>query len=176
MTELRKDYFLDRWVIIAPSRKKRRVEFKEVEGDHSKKCFFCPGNEETTPKEIGRIGMGKKRWQMRWFPNKFPVFEQKGSPSIRKKGQLTFASAYGSNEIIVETPSSKKQLWDFKVSEIVMLLKVYNNRINELEKKKNIKYVMIITPAHQPPPAKTTVGPEYDLYFRPLLPKSFYQQ
>ncbi|MAG15460.1 hypothetical protein CMO88_00190 [Candidatus Woesearchaeota archaeon] len=140
MTELRKDYFLERWVIIAPGRSKRPVEL--VKKDYSSKtCLFCPGNEHLTPKEIGRIG-GKK-WQMRWFSNKFPAVEEAGNPSVKKKNQLAHAAAYGSHEIIAETPSSKKQLWDLKNTEIITLLKVFNNRISELEKKKHVKYVVV---------------------------------
>ena len=37
------------------------------------KCFFCPGNENLTPPEIGRVEKGGK-WEVRCFPNKFPAF------------------------------------------------------------------------------------------------------
>ena len=56
MGELRKDYILDRWVIISPKRGKRPHEFKQEQAEvHSSKDFFAPGNEEMTPNEIGRI-------------------------------------------------------------------------------------------------------------------------
>ena len=54
--ELRKDYILDRWVYIATNRSKRPKEFrKEEKLEKEKICFFCPGNEELTPPEIGRV-------------------------------------------------------------------------------------------------------------------------
>jgi UDPglucose--hexose-1-phosphate uridylyltransferase len=131
--ELRKDYVLNRWVIIAAERKKRPREFAEDERqDERAQCFFCPGNEHLTPKEIGRVG-GKK-WKLRWFPNKFPAVDRTGSPKITG-GLLTHGSAYGSHEIIVETPSPKKQLWDLSAKTISQLLGVYQNRIDELGKR-----------------------------------------
>lgn len=141
MVELRKDYFLERWVIIAPRRSKRPVEFVKKKYS-SKTCFFCPGNEHHTPKEIGRIG--GKNWSMRWFPNKFPAVKEFGNPSVKKNNQLTHTAAYGSHEIITETSSSKKQLWDLKNAEIMTLLQVYSNRISELENKKHVKYVLVV--------------------------------
>jgi len=140
MTDLRKDYFLERWSIVAPGRKARPRELKKEPDIPSKTCFFCPGNEHLTTPEIGRLG---KPWQMRWFPNKYPAFETKGNPSVSKKGLLVHQAAYGKHEIIVETPT-KKQLWDFNVQDMVTLLKVYNQRIQDLENKKHTKYVLVV--------------------------------
>lgn len=53
---LRKDYILERWVYYATERKKRPMEFRK--GSYiteEKTCFFCPGNENLTPPEIGRL-------------------------------------------------------------------------------------------------------------------------
>ena len=138
MTQLRKHYFLDRWVIIAPHRSKRPVEFRK-ETQVIKKCAFCAGNERLTPPEIGRAG--KNPWKMRWFPNKFPVVTPEGDAKMTG-GKFAHAAAYGSHEIIVETPSGKKQLWDLPAGDVVLLLKTYNARINDLEKRKQTKYVL----------------------------------
>ena len=139
MTQLRKHYFLDRWVIIAPNRSKRPVEYKK-EKAVTKKCAFCSGNESLTPPEIGRIG--KKNWKMRWFPNKFPVVTPKGSAKI-SRGKLTRGTAYGHHEIIVETPSAGKQLWDLPASDVADLLAVYRERINDIGKRKQVRYVLV---------------------------------
>ncbi|MFH1439138.1 MAG: DUF4931 domain-containing protein [Candidatus Woesearchaeota archaeon] len=101
MTELRKDYLLDRYVIIAEKRGKRPHQFKDdnaaaIDTENStdkqlseaaktfavaekilaaekKTCFFCPGNESMTPDEIYRITVpdNEGKWQIRVFPNKF---------------------------------------------------------------------------------------------------------
>ncbi|MBU4341063.1 MAG: galactose-1-phosphate uridylyltransferase, partial [Candidatus Altiarchaeota archaeon] len=65
MNELRKDYLLDRWVIIAKGRGKRPQHF--VQKPHKveeKLCFFCPGNESSTPPEIARVDE-KGKWIIR---------------------------------------------------------------------------------------------------------------
>src|SRR3989338_7068510 len=111
MMELRKDYVLDRWAVIAPGRNKRPRELSERAPAGRAACYFCPGNERMTPPEIGRTG--GKRWRFRWFGNKFPAVEMNCSPEARTDNTFfTFADAYGSHEIVVETPSASKQLWD----------------------------------------------------------------
>ncbi len=141
--ELRKDYVLERWVIIAAGRKQRPKEYSEKQSERPKQvCFFCPGNEKLTPPEIGRIG-GKK-WRFRWFPNKFPVVDKGGNPDVRNDNTFfTFSDAYGSHEIIAETPSRTKQLWDLKQPELAELFSIYRNRINELSRDGSAKYIAV---------------------------------
>jgi UDPglucose--hexose-1-phosphate uridylyltransferase len=141
--ELRKDYILERWVFLASDRKKRPREFKSKgEKEEKKICYFCPGNEHLTPPEIGRIG--KKKWKIRWFPNKFPAVEQKGNFSIKTDNTyFTFSDAYGIHEVIVETPHHNKQMWDLSNEHIKEVLDVYKQRITELGRLEHIKYVII---------------------------------
>src|SRR3989344_6592024 len=99
---LRKDYILDRWVYYASSRSKRPRKFKNIAvKEETKACRFCPGNEEATPREIGRLEY-KGKWKMRWFLNKFPAAELKGKPEIKAKKFLSEGNTYGVHEIIVE--------------------------------------------------------------------------
>ena len=142
MLELRKDYILDRWVIAAAVRGKRPKEFKqEHKVTKSKLCVFCSGNEHLTPPEIGRVEKNGK-WILRWFPNKFPFIEQKGNAKIKTKGFFASAAAYGKHEVIADTNNPNKQLWDMPKTHIKILLDVMSQRITELEKLKNIKYVL----------------------------------
>ena len=143
--ELRKDYVLDRWVIIATDRKKRPQQFRhERTAKEEGVCFFCPGNEHLTPPEIGRIPLGES-WKLRWFPNKFPAVKPEGSPRIKTDNDFfTFSAAYGYHEVIAETSMHDKQLWDMSVEDLAELLVVYNSRISELSKQDNIKYVALV--------------------------------
>ncbi|MBI4440427.1 DUF4921 family protein [Candidatus Woesearchaeota archaeon] len=142
--ELRKDYILSRFVILASGRKERPRDFsKEAELKHAKICYFCPGNEKMTPKEIGRVPKGKG-WEVRWFENKFPAVEPKGKARIRADGSFhALSDAYGYHEIIVDTPSHSKQLWDLNNTQIEKLFCVYMDRIRELSAKKNVKHVAV---------------------------------
>jgi len=143
--ELRKDYILDRYVIVSSDRGKRPFEFKreKEQKEEKKTCFFCPGNEKLTPPEIGRIGT-KDKWRVRWFPNKFPAVDKKGNPNFKTtKKFYTSTSAYGHHEVIVETNNHKKQLADLNPKQIKEVLTAYIDRIKNLSKEKNIKYVCI---------------------------------
>lgn len=143
MGELRKDYILDRWVVISTGRSRRPKQFKKLEAEHVKTDFFAPGNENMTPPEIGRIEK-KGKWQMRWFANKFPALEEDVKQDIETHNKyFTFSGNYGHHEVIVETPETEKQLFDLSIEEIKHVLEIYNNRITELSKKENIKYVCV---------------------------------
>ena len=145
---IRKDYILDRYVYYAVSRKKRPNDFKKKSAKKTslkspkKSCFFCAGNESLTPPEIGRIEY-KGGWKMRWFLNKFPAVEKKGSPKIRAKKFLCESDGYGVHEVIVETNHHKSQLWDIPAEYIKEWLEVIKFRMEKLSGIKGIKYVSI---------------------------------
>ena len=146
--ELRKDYLLDRWVLISKTRSKRPHEFIEennIYKDDSgpEKCFFCPGNEEETTAEIGRIADGKK-WRVRWFPNKFPAVKLEGKYTVTTDNHFfTWSNGYGEHQVIVETPDHGEQITDFDEEKLVEIFKVYANRIEDMRSKPHIKYVSV---------------------------------
>jgi len=144
VNELRKDYVLDRWVIIAGNRGKRPHQFlKPAENKNVGVCFFCPGNENLTPPETGRLEEGGK-WAIRIFPNKFPAVELKGNSLIRTDNlYYTFSAAYGAHEVLVESPSHTDDFGDLSEKRIRQILEMYTKRINALEKQQGVKYVLI---------------------------------
>lgn len=143
MGELRKDYVLDRWVLYSVGRGARPKEFTHApEQVKEGVCYFCPGNEALTPQELGRIG---KPWRVRWFANKFAALEPDGQPGLKTENRFfTSAANYGYHEVIVETPDHAQQLADLSESGIADVLGVYQNRIAELGRKPNIRYVSVI--------------------------------
>jgi UDPglucose--hexose-1-phosphate uridylyltransferase len=143
--ESRKDYILDRWVIIATGREKRPREFKKKEVEAPEAVdYFAPGNESNTPQEIGRIPAPGGGWKMRWFENKFPAMKPEGTAAAKTDNRFyTFADSYGYHEVIVETPDSKKQLAQLSQDEVEMLLRVYCERIKDLSSRPNVKYVNV---------------------------------
>ncbi len=144
MGELRKDYILDRWVVIATGRAHRPHTVATKEETLNTKCFFCPGNEETTPKEIGREEKDG-RWTLRWFANKFPAVTPEGQCDIKTDNTFyTFSSSYGYHELLTETPDHKKQLWDLDDEKIADVFRIYNKRIEALMLNPHIKYVHVI--------------------------------
>lgn len=142
--ELRKDYLLDRYVILARSRAKRPHQFsKEDDKKKASKDFFAPGNEDMTPPETGRISQDDG-WKMRWFPNKFAAVRPEGDPDLKTHNDFfTFSDNFGVHEVIVETPDLRKTLADLSEDDLKQLLEVYRDRIEELGSKKGIRYVMV---------------------------------
>jgi len=146
MNELRKDYILDRWVIIAAIRGKRPSDFikEEKEGklmEKDKSCPFCPGNENLTPPEIYRVEE-KGNWIIRCVPNKYPATTKENFSRKRKKFHASM-TAYGNHEVIIETPLHNKELSELDAENIKKVLDVYTYRLEENLRDPNITYVSI---------------------------------
>lgn len=144
--ELRKDYLLDRYVIISEIRGLRpnfyKKEFSKFDlVDDKNSCVFCPGHEYLAGREKGKVG---EPWTIRWFDNKYPAVEPLGKQYIQTDNKyFTFSDAYGYHEVIVESSDHDRQLHDFDDAELRNLLMVYKHRINELSGKEHIKYVFV---------------------------------
>src|SRR4030042_6598993 len=103
MGELRKDYILDRWVIVSLKRGKRPHELVEKVEVHEENCVFCPGNESMTPSEKGRFA-SDGGWKVRWFENRFAAVVSQGVALPKTDNRFyTFADNVGVAEIIVDT-------------------------------------------------------------------------
>lgn len=135
---MRKDYFRDLWTFIAPGRALRPFDSELVMTGDSEGCFFCPGNEHTTPPEIDRMSKNGS-WQVRVFPNKFPII---GGEDTGDSGWQV-APSYGHHEVIVETPHHTQRLSQITADEMVLTLEAYRNRINALESDPGVGYVSV---------------------------------
>jgi UDPglucose--hexose-1-phosphate uridylyltransferase len=147
--ELRKDYILDRYVIISeirglrPDFLKKGAHMDRIDSiaDDKAACFFCPGHEYLAGKERGKMG---DPWTIRWFDNKYPAVEPLGKQYIQTDNKFfTFSDGYGYHEVIVETNNHEMQLYDFNDSDMKNLLSVYKNRIEDLSSREHIKYVLV---------------------------------
>ena len=135
------------------------------------KNVAIPEPKPETPVEIGR--RGKDRWRFRWFANKFPAVDDKGSPSITTHNDFyTFSDAYGYHEIIVETPGAK-QLWDLKSEELQELFDIYRERIADLSKVKNINLKIFGKVIKSRNSLKIWLAKNY-IRYKPQIRKIFY--
>jgi UDPglucose--hexose-1-phosphate uridylyltransferase len=128
-SEIRKDYFLDKYVIITPSRALRPRDIKEQTViERTKPCPLCP--EKIVKKNIvDKIGAGKN-WDILALKNIFPAV------TIDNK------RAYGVQEVIVEARNHIIELAKLPESHIKKVLEMYARRTRALEKVKNINYVL----------------------------------
>jgi UDPglucose--hexose-1-phosphate uridylyltransferase len=132
-SELRKDYIQDKYVIIAPHRGKRP---REVEVPHHAYEYENPEKSVFHPKNVNKIKavltLGREsKWKIKVIPNKFPAV------SLKNK------KAYGTQEVVIETPDPSIELEDLPVDHIAKLLEVYAKRTEEIQKLPNIQYVLI---------------------------------
>ena len=144
MSQLRKHYFLEKYAIIATERAKRPSDFKKEGRKISPKetCPFCPENEHLIPRIIEEVKKDEK-WELRAIENKFG-YVGKNAPFIRTDNEFyTFGNAYGSNEVIIETPLHGEEFEDLSEERINKTLKLITQRIKESYENKGVEYVSI---------------------------------
>jgi len=158
--ELRKDYLLNRWVVIATERARRPTDFAKKKSDSSKPatCPLCPGNEHLTPPAslvyIQKNGLiqkdcegpesRSKDWLIRCIPNMYPAF----SPPTRfDSGQImvsqNFGYAVGHHEVLVESPIHDNHPSDAPLPQLVHLINAYKDRLRTLSQQPYVGYVQI---------------------------------
>lgn len=149
MPELRKDPIVGRWVIIAPDRAKRPVDFKrEVKPESSGYCPFCKGNEESTPPEIlayrdaGSQANGDG-WRARVIPNKFPALQVEGNLDKRGEGMYDLMNGIGAHEVIIECPDHETNIARLPVDAVREVLWIYRDRLVDLKKDPRLVHGLI---------------------------------
>ncbi len=173
MAELRKDYLIDRYVIVAPKRGERPHQFNHSAEQNSVNNKLADASGVSSSATVSSSAASSsysvksspscffcqgnesqtppeiyrlsdgKNWKMRVFPNKFSAVDG-GDPSIKTHNEFfTFADAVGSHEVLVETNDHSKQLWDLSVDDMFNIFKTYVMRIKELERRENVKYVAV---------------------------------
>jgi len=128
-SEIRKDYLLDKYVIITPGRALRPRDIKEQTIiERTKPCPFCP--EKIAKKNIiDKIGTGKN-WDILTLKNIFPAVT------------LNNKKAYGTQEVIIEARDHIIELAEMPEMHIKKVLEMYARRTRALEKVKNINYIL----------------------------------
>jgi UDPglucose--hexose-1-phosphate uridylyltransferase len=131
-SEIRKDYFRERYVLISPKRGKRPHENKEKIQPISPPahdCHFCPAGVNYA-EEKDRIGGDGESWQVLSLLNKFPAVS------------LDNPKAYGSQEVIIDTPEHTPTFEEFTPQQVVRVLQMYQRRIIALSQIPKIEYIL----------------------------------
>ena len=127
-SEYRKDYLLDRYVLITPGRSKRPRDVREqTVVKRVASCVFCPEN--VAKKDVVDWIGSRVKWDVATINNKFPAVTLKNK------------KAYGVQEVIIDTPDHTKELADLSVAQIERVLKMYAKRTMALARIKGIEYV-----------------------------------
>ncbi|HLN44486.1 MAG TPA: galactose-1-phosphate uridylyltransferase [Candidatus Sulfotelmatobacter sp.] len=159
--ELRKDFLIDRWVVIATYRAKRPTDFAKQRKEQTPPgvCPMCPGNEHMTPpavlvylKSDGNIVKDKdtgmlrhKNWLIRCVPNLYPAFGPPKEPidpsNIMKSDN--FGLAVGHHEVLIESPQHDCHPADAEIPQLTHVINSYIDRLRDLSSKPYVRYVSI---------------------------------
>jgi UDPglucose--hexose-1-phosphate uridylyltransferase len=149
MSQMRKDVFTGRWVIMAETTTVRPSDFyfKRFVRETTF-CPFCETNEASTPPEVFAIrnpasspnGPG---WSVRVVPNSAPRLRIEGKLGPRAEGVHDLMNGVGAHEIIAETPRHDRSLHELEIHEIADVIRAYIARMVDLEGDKRIRYVLI---------------------------------
>jgi len=159
--EMRKDYLIDRWTVIATQRKKRPTDFRKtpLESKQIGVCALEPGNEHMTPPAVlvylpakGGVrkdrdvdGVRHRNWLIRCVPNLYPAFvpPKEGEWGGLEGGVLARAVAVGHHEVLVESPGHDDHLGVASVSQVTHVVNGYVDRLRELSSKPYVGYVSV---------------------------------
>ena len=159
--ELRKDYLLDRWVVIATERARRPTDFAKPKTEPAKtvSCPLCPGNEYMTPPAVlvylpsdGGVRKDKeegdfrsKNWALRVIPNLYPAFAPPKDPADIEPvmSGTSFGKAIGHHEVIAESPNHDDHPSEANIAQLVHVINAYKDRLGDLARKPYVKYVQI---------------------------------
>lgn len=169
MYELRKDPLLGRWVAIA--KESRSPDEYDIPGGNDKEtsCVLCPGREAETPPEITAVREGGK-WLARVIPNFNPVFQIEGELGRKGVGMYDKMNNVGANELIIESPEHDKQPEDIGVEHMLKVIKLYRERVADLEKDPRLRYILIYKNSGKAAGA-TYTHPHSELVATPVIPK-----
>jgi UDPglucose--hexose-1-phosphate uridylyltransferase len=161
VNEMRKDYLLERWAVIATERKKRPTDFaKPREPVKVGNCPFELGNEDKTPaaelvylrgkdgkirKAQDKDGFRHKDWLVRCFPNLFPAFmpPAESVKRVKVKENPFLFDAVGAHEVIVESPRHDEHPGVARLSQLRLMVDAYLERLKALSALPYVKYVSI---------------------------------
>ena len=162
LNDVRRDYLLDRWVVIATARRKRPTDFiSKREVRRESKCPFCPGNEHMTPpatlvylssrgsilKETEHGDTRFRDWLIRCVPNLYPAFsppgedvdlevDDSGSGCVRR-------AAVGHHEVLIESPIHDEHLGSARIIQLIHVINACIDRYRYLSSRPYVKYVSI---------------------------------
>jgi UDPglucose--hexose-1-phosphate uridylyltransferase len=148
MSQMRKDVFTGRWVIMdeATTVKPSDFHFKKFVKETTF-CPFCETNEASTPPEVFAIRKpgscpNRPGWSVRVVPNSNPRLRIEGDLGRRGEGFHDLMNGVGAHEIIVETPRHDRSLHELEPDEISDVIRAYVARILDLQGDKRMRYVL----------------------------------
>lgn len=150
ISELRRDLVSGSWVAYAAGRKYRPNADKERphvsdNSDDPADCPFCKENfgKQKQEKDLLVHLDAKGEWNLRVFPNKFPIFSP-GTTQLDKRdvGPFEVMNGVGHHEVLVAA-DHRKNFPDLPLDKVREVIDAYQERYVALMHKRNVKYISI---------------------------------
>jgi UDPglucose--hexose-1-phosphate uridylyltransferase len=128
-SEIRKHYYRDHYVIIAPKRGLRPDSFSHAGEAHkvpNPSCPFCR-NSETALFALP----GRTHWQVKVIANAFPALS------------LSNPQAFGTQEVVIDTPDHNLEFSELPIGQIEQVFMAYRQRLTALKAVDGIRYVLV---------------------------------
>ncbi|CAB4244368.1 Galactose-1-phosphate uridylyltransferase [Methylacidimicrobium sp. AP8] len=149
MPQLRREpLFPKRWVVFAPERKQRPIDYPPPPEPSHTASPFVAGKESLTPHEVFAIRPGggppnSPGWTVRVVPNRFPALRIEGELLPEGIGIYDQMNGIGAHEVIIETPNPDQELEDQSVEGVTDVLRAYRARIIDLIQDVRFRYILL---------------------------------
>ncbi len=181
MPQLRQNYILKEWVIIATERAKRPEQLKENKDisanrlpEYEPDCPLCPGNEVKTGNttELLRIPDDKGGWKIRVIPNKFPALVPMNEEEVRvnTSGYLRWMDGIGHHEVLLEHPAHNLTIATMEESTVLEVLYAYQTRLCSLMQLPYVESVILFR-NHGTRAGASLVHPHSQIIALPIIPR-----
>ena len=176
MHELRKDILLGRWIeVLSESKEPSGYHLPLNKGSAEKSCVLCSSRENETPREITSIRRqgtlpDTPGWWVRAIPSFNPLFKVEGDLDRRGVGLYDRMNSIGANEILIESPEHDVKPEDMGLEQMVRVIKLYRDRIVDLNKDLRLRYILI-SKNSMFDPWETFYHPVSSLLATPVIPK-----
>ena len=128
-SEIRKHYFLDRYVIIAAGRDSRPDAPTSRGEEHALEKPGSPAIE--LEESLVEIPGPDGSWAVKVINNKFPALS------------VEWPKGFGKHEIVVETPLHNTEFSELPVEQIERILEAYRRRLSTLGQMRGVRYVCV---------------------------------
>jgi UDPglucose--hexose-1-phosphate uridylyltransferase len=193
LSEIRKDYFTSKIVLVStkrdnPLKPKKEHKSKPLESKRFSDCGFCPGNEEKTPpadtvlvqKEGALIkladeeGEPVKNWVVRVFPSNKPAVCTDPEPAYSDR-PLYSEPAYGHHYVVVATPNHLESFAEMSPDQMASVLTIVQDKVRWLYGRKKVSYVAVFVDALEGSD-RTHTHPHLQILTLPRLPPLIEQE
>ncbi|MFH2007856.1 MAG: galactose-1-phosphate uridylyltransferase [bacterium] len=174
MSQLRYNLITGDWVILAPERSKRPMDFVRSRVDtevsaHQEGCPFCLGNEAAAGEEVWRTPESGP-WAVRVLPNKYASLVPGTEMTRTGTGYQRSMSGLGRHEVIIETPLHNGFLATQAPAQVGSVLLSWRERMLAFYQDPVVEHVILFK-NHGEAAGSSLTHPHSQIYGVPVVPE-----